>query len=86
MDDMVTKNFKKVGSDILVVGKTSGHLHQSEFFREVAGIKDILTKVRRSSNPVNAAKAALQGLQLLKNREIEMEQRRLLITNSKDQA
>ena len=53
---------------------------------EVAGIKDILTKVRRSSNPVNAAKAALQGLQLLKNREIEMEQRRLLITNSKDQA
>jgi small subunit ribosomal protein S5 len=47
---------------------------------EVAGIKDILTKVRRSSNPVNAAKAALKGLQLLKDPEIETQQRRLLIS------
>ena len=53
---------------------------------EVAGIKDILTKVRRSSNPVNAAKAALKGLQLLKNRETEAQQRRLLITDPKNQA
>ena len=53
---------------------------------EVAGIKDILTKVRRSSNPVNAAKAALKGLQMLKNRETEAQQRRLLITDPKNQA
>ena len=53
---------------------------------EVAGIKDILTKVRRSSNPVNAAKAALKGLQMLKNRETEIQQRRLLITAPKNQA
>ena len=52
---------------------------------EVAGIKDILTKVRRSSNPVNAAKAALKGLLMLKNREVEAEQRRSLITDPKNQ-
>ncbi len=40
LDDMMTKNFKKVGSYILIVGKTLGHLYQSEFFREVVGIKD----------------------------------------------
>tara|TARA_B110000438_G_scaffold278482_1_gene302092 strand:- start:460 stop:2652 length:2193 start_codon:yes stop_codon:yes gene_type:complete len=32
---MMTKNFKKEDSIIFVVGKTSGHLFQSEFFREV---------------------------------------------------
>ena len=36
----MTKNFKKVDSYILVVGKTLGHIYQSEFFREVVGIKD----------------------------------------------
>tara|TARA_Y100000590_G_scaffold285257_1_gene321015 strand:+ start:6642 stop:8834 length:2193 start_codon:yes stop_codon:yes gene_type:complete len=40
LNHMVTKNFKEIGSDILVVGKTSGHLHQSEFFREVLNIKE----------------------------------------------
>ena len=37
---MMTKNIKEVGSYILVIGKTSGHLYQSEFFREVVGIID----------------------------------------------
>ena len=50
---------------------------------EAAGIKDILTKVRRSSNPVNAAKAALKGLQMLKDPEIEIQHRRLLISKLK---
>jgi len=40
LDYMLTKNFKEVGSYILVVGKTLGHLHQSEFFREVVKIND----------------------------------------------
>ena len=40
LDNMMSKNFKEVGSYILVIGKTLGHLYQSEFFREVVGIKD----------------------------------------------
>ena len=38
LDFMMTKNFKNEDSLVLVIGKTLGHLHQSEFFREV--IKD----------------------------------------------
>ena len=37
---MMTINLKEIGSYILVVGKTLGHLWQSEFFREVLEIKD----------------------------------------------
>ena len=40
LDYMTTINLKEIGSYILVVGKTLGHLYQSEFFREVLGIKD----------------------------------------------
>ncbi len=40
LNNMITKNIKEIGSCILVVGKTSGHLYQSEFFREVVGFKD----------------------------------------------
>ena len=40
LDNMMTKNFKEIGSYILVVGKTLGHLYQSEFFREVVEFKD----------------------------------------------
>ena len=32
---MMTKDLKNIGSFIFVIGKTSGHLHQSQFFREV---------------------------------------------------
>jgi len=34
------KNFKNIESYILVVGKTLGHLSQSEFFREIIGFED----------------------------------------------
>ena len=37
---MMTKSIKEIGSYIIVIGKTLGHLYQSEFFREVIGIKD----------------------------------------------
>jgi len=37
---MMTKNIKEIGSHILVIGKTLGHLYQSEFFREVLFFKD----------------------------------------------
>ena len=40
LDNMMNKNFKEIGSYILVVGKTLGHLYQSEFFREVVEFKD----------------------------------------------
>ncbi len=39
LNDMVTKNFKKFGNHILIIGKTLGHLYQSEFFREVLDFK-----------------------------------------------
>ncbi|MDC6465650.1 phosphoribosylformylglycinamidine synthase subunit PurL [Pelagibacteraceae bacterium] len=35
LNDMMTKDFKELDSHIIVVGKTTGHLCQSEFFREV---------------------------------------------------
>jgi len=37
---MMTNNLKEIDSHLLVVGKTSGHLNQSEFFREVLKIND----------------------------------------------
>jgi len=40
LDNIINKNLKEIGSFLLVVGKTQGHLYQSEFFREVMNIKD----------------------------------------------
>ena len=40
LDFMMTKNLKEIESYILVVGKTLGHLNQSEFFREVLEINE----------------------------------------------
>jgi phosphoribosylformylglycinamidine synthase len=40
LDYMMTINLKEIGSYIFVVGKTLGHLWQSEFFREVLKIND----------------------------------------------
>jgi len=40
LDCMMTNNLKEIGSNLLVIGKTLGHLHQSEFFREVVNYKD----------------------------------------------
>ena len=37
---MITKNLKEIGNYIFVIGKTTGHLYRSEFFREVVKIKD----------------------------------------------
>ena len=43
---------------------------------ELAGIKNIVTKVRRSSNPTNVVKATLKGLQAMKDPDIEVAKRR----------
>ena len=34
------KDFKEIGNNILIIGKTLGHLYQSEFFREVMNFKE----------------------------------------------
>ena len=48
---------------------------------ELAGVKDILTKVRRSTNPVNTVKAAFKGLSMLKDPEAEAAKRKQLVEN-----
>ena len=40
LNKMVTQNFKEAGNHILVIGKTTGHLYQSEFFRVVLNFND----------------------------------------------
>ena len=50
---------------------------------ELAGVKDILTKVRRSSNPVNVVKATFNGLATLKDPETELAKRRALVERGK---
>jgi len=45
---------------------------------ELAGIKDILTKTRHSTNPVNSVKAAFKGLAMLKDPEVELAKRKQL--------
>tara|TARA_Y100000590_G_scaffold392262_1_gene469558 strand:- start:3155 stop:5350 length:2196 start_codon:yes stop_codon:yes gene_type:complete len=40
LNNMITKNFKEIDSFIFVIGKTTGHLHQSEFYREILNIID----------------------------------------------
>jgi len=40
IDNMINKNLKEIGSHLIVIGKTSGHLHQSELFREVLFFND----------------------------------------------
>jgi small subunit ribosomal protein S5 len=43
---------------------------------ELAGIKDIVTKIRHSTNPVNSVKAALNGLAMLQDPEQTLMRRR----------
>ncbi len=43
---------------------------------ELAGVKDILTKARRSTNPVNVVKATFKGLAAMKDPEEELSKRR----------
>ena len=46
---------------------------------ELAGIRDITTKARRSTNPVNCVKAAFIGLGKLRDPDIELAKRRKLV-------
>ena len=51
---------------------------------ELAGVKDILTKVRRSTNPVNVVKATFQGLSRLKDPEAELQWRKNQVERVKE--
>ena len=42
---------------------------------ELAGVRDILTKARRSTNPVNVVKATFAGLKMLRDPEEELRRR-----------
>ena len=46
---------------------------------ELAGVKDITTKARHSTNPINCVKATFKGLSMLRNIETEMAKRRHLV-------
>ena len=46
---------------------------------ELAGVKDILTKARGSTNPINCVKAAFKGLSMIKNPVEELARRRQLV-------
>ena len=48
---------------------------------ELAGVKDILTKARGSTNPVNCVKAAFKCLSVLKDPEVELALRAELVEN-----
>ena len=53
---------------------------------ELAGVKDILTKVRRRTNPVNVVKATFYGLQMLKDPTEEFAKRKELVEFAKVRA
>ena len=50
---------------------------------ELAGVKDILTKVRRSTNPVNVVKATFSGLAGLRDPEEEFARRKAVAESVK---
>ena len=52
---------------------------------ELAGVRDILTKSRRSNNPVNVVKATFEGLKKLRIPEEEFTRRRQTVEEMKEQ-
>jgi small subunit ribosomal protein S5 len=46
---------------------------------ELLGVTDIVTKVRRSTNPINVVKATFSALKTLRDPEVELAKRRQLV-------
>ena len=53
---------------------------------ELAGVTDVLTKVRRSSNPVNVVKATFEGLKNLRDPSEEIRKRAKLVEDMAQRA
>ena len=53
---------------------------------ELAGVRDILTKVRRSTNPVNVVKATFEGLKSLRDPQEEIRRRKALVESMAERA
>lgn len=53
---------------------------------ELAGVRDILTKARRSTNPVNVVKATFEGLKSLRNPQEEIRRRKALVESMAERA
>ena len=53
---------------------------------ELAGVRDILTKARRSTNPVNVVKATFEGLKSLRNPQEEIRKREALVESMAERA
>ena len=51
---------------------------------ELAGVRDILTKSRRSNNPVNVVKATFEGLKKMRLPEVEIAKRRQFVEEVKE--
>ena len=51
---------------------------------ELAGVRDILTKSRRSNNPVNVVKATFEALKQMRLPEVELQKRRDLVQAIQD--
>ena len=51
---------------------------------ELAGVRDILTKSRRSNNPVNVVKATFEGLKSMRLPEVEIAKRRQFVEEVKE--
>ena len=53
---------------------------------ELAGVRDILTKARRSTNPVNVVKATFEGLRSLRDPQEEIRKREALVESMAERA
>ncbi len=53
---------------------------------ELAGVRDILTKARRSTNPVNVVKATFEGLKSLRDPQEEIRRRKSLVESMAERA
>ena len=51
---------------------------------ECAGVKDIMTKARRSTNPVNCVKATFKAISMLKDPATEISKRKRLVDSNSE--